>query len=135
VVKFGTGVSAQKLGRPAAGKTGTTSDYNDAWFIGYVPSIVTGVWVGYDDHKPIGNKETGAQAALPIWLEFMQGYVKEMNVPPEDFPVAQKPLFRELTAGQTRKDSPAEEVTEAPENGHSPSPPPPPSPPAQGQAI
>ena len=86
VVRFGTGYQASSLGRPAAGKTGTTSKFNDAWFIGYVPSMVTGVWVGYDDHKEIGNRETGARAALPIWLDFMKGYVRELKVPYENFP-------------------------------------------------
>jgi 1A family penicillin-binding protein len=86
VVRFGTGYQASSLGRPAAGKTGTTSNFNDAWFIGYVPSMVTGVWVGYDDHKEIGNRETGARAALPIWLDFMKTYVRELKVPYENFP-------------------------------------------------
>ncbi len=86
VVKFGTGYRASALGRPAAGKTGTTSNFNDAWFIGYIPSIVTAVWVGYDNHKTIGNHESGARAALPIWLDFMQNYVKELKVPYENFP-------------------------------------------------
>lgn len=87
VVRFGTGYQASSLGRPAAGKTGTTSKFDDAWFIGYVPSMVTGVWVGYDDHKEIGNRETGARAALPIWLDFMKNYVRELKVPYENFPV------------------------------------------------
>jgi penicillin-binding protein 1A len=86
VVRFGTGYEASSLGRPAAGKTGTTSKYNDAWFIGYVPSMVTGVWVGYDDHTEIGNRETGARAALPIWLDFMKNYVQGLKVPYENFP-------------------------------------------------
>ncbi|MHB8173853.1 MAG: penicillin-binding protein 1A, partial [Nitrospirota bacterium] len=86
VVRFGTGHQAAALGRPVAGKTGTTSNFNDAWFIGYVPSMVTGVWVGYDDHKTIGNRETGARAALPIWLDFMQNYIKGLKVPYENFP-------------------------------------------------
>ncbi len=86
VVKFGTGYEASALGRPAAGKTGTTSNFNDAWFIGYVPSMLTAVWVGYDNHKTIGNRESGARAALPIWLDFMQNYIKEFKVPYENFP-------------------------------------------------
>ena len=73
VVKFGTGVQAKALGRPAAGKTGTTQDYTDAWFIGFTPRLTAGVWVGYDDKQiSLGKRETGARAALPIWLEFMQ---------------------------------------------------------------
>src|SRR5205809_1367701 len=74
VIQFGTGVQAKALGRPAAGKTGTTQDYTDAWFEGFTPQITAGVWVGIDDKQiSLGKKETGARAALPIWLEFMQG--------------------------------------------------------------
>ena len=74
VVQFGTGVAAKALGRPAAGKTGTTQDYTDAWFVGFTPQLTAGVWVGFDDKQiSLGKRETGARAALPIWLEFMQG--------------------------------------------------------------
>jgi penicillin-binding protein 1A len=84
VIQFGTGVQAKVLGRPAAGKTGTTQDYTDAWFVGYTPQITAGVWVGFDDKQiSLGKKETGARAALPIWLEFMQGATTGM--PPLDF--------------------------------------------------
>jgi penicillin-binding protein 1A len=73
VIQFGTGIQAKQLGRPAAGKTGTTQDYTDAWFIGFTPQITSGVWVGYDDKQiSLGKKETGARAALPIWMEFMK---------------------------------------------------------------
>jgi len=72
VVQSGTARAAAKLGKNIAGKTGTTSDYRDNWFIGYNPSLVAGVWVGYDDHRSIGDKETGASTALPIWLAFMK---------------------------------------------------------------
>ncbi len=84
VIRFGTGVQAKALGRPAAGKTGTTQDYTDAWFVGYTPQLTAGVWVGFDDKQiSLGKKETGARAALPIWLEFMQGAVA--GTPPMDF--------------------------------------------------
>jgi penicillin-binding protein 1A len=74
VVQFGTGMPARALGRPAGGKTGTTNDFTDAWFIGFTPQLTAGVWVGYDDTAvSLGKPETGAVAALPIWLEFMQG--------------------------------------------------------------
>jgi penicillin-binding protein 1A len=74
VVQFGTGMPARALGRPAGGKTGTTNDFTDAWFIGFTPQVTAGVWVGYDDTAvSLGKPETGAIAALPIWLEFMQG--------------------------------------------------------------
>ncbi len=72
VVKEGTGKGALSLGKPVAGKTGTTNNYVDAWFMGYAPSIVTGVWVGYDNPKAsLGDRETGARAALPIWISVM----------------------------------------------------------------
>ena len=71
VVQHGTGQRAKVLGRPIAGKTGTSSDYSDAWFIGYTPSLLTGVWVGFDDKVSLGKNETGARAALPIWISFM----------------------------------------------------------------
>lgn len=71
VVEEGTALSAKQLKRPVYGKTGTTNDYTDAWFIGFDDKLAAGVWVGRDDHKPIGVKETGSKAALPIWIEFM----------------------------------------------------------------
>jgi len=81
VVQHGTGYSASKLNHPLGGKTGTTNDFTDAWFVGFSPSITCGVWVGFDEKKSLGNKETGAQAALPIWIDFMkvaiQGHDKE----------------------------------------------------------
>src|SRR5246127_4014447 len=81
VVQFGTGMAAKALKRPAAGKTGTTQDYTDAWFIGFTPQITTGVWVGFDDKQiSLGKKETGARAALPVWLEFMQNGLAGMPV-------------------------------------------------------
>lgn len=72
VVNEGTAVRAKELKRPVYGKTGTTNDYTDAWFMGFDDSLVVGVWVGRDNHTPIGNKETGAAAALPIWINFMK---------------------------------------------------------------
>jgi len=98
VIQFGTGIQAKALGRPAAGKTGTTQDYTDAWFVGFTPQITAGVWVGFDDKQiSLGKKETGARAALPIWLEFMQGATA--GTPVVDFPNV-VPL--ELQAGEHR---------------------------------
>ncbi len=74
VILHGTGKKAKILNRPVYGKTGTTNDYTDAWFIGFDDQLVVGVWVGRDDHTPIGDRETGARAALPIWIEFMKNY-------------------------------------------------------------
>jgi penicillin-binding protein 1A len=72
VVQHGTGIAAASLKLPLAGKTGTTNDFTDAWFIGFSPSITSGVWIGYDEKKSLGAKETGAHAALPIWMDFMK---------------------------------------------------------------
>ena len=61
---------------PLGGKTGTTNNFTDAWFVGFSPSVTCGVWVGYDEKKTLGNKETGAVAALPIWMDFMRVALK-----------------------------------------------------------
>jgi len=88
VVQRGTAASASKLGWPLGGKTGTTDDYGDAWFIGFDPDITVGVWVGHDERKPIGHNETGAVAALPIWIDFMRAYIetRDPKNPPEFVP-------------------------------------------------
>ena len=72
VVESGTGAAARALARPTAAKTGTAQEHRDAWFVGFTPELVAGVWVGFDDHAPLGPRETGAGAALPTWLSFMQ---------------------------------------------------------------
>jgi penicillin-binding protein 1A len=71
VVLHGTGAAAAKMPYPLAGKTGTTNDFTDAWFVGFSPALTCGVWIGYDEKKSLGEKETGARAALPIWMQFM----------------------------------------------------------------
>ncbi len=85
VVNNGTGWRAKALGRPVAGKTGTTNEYRDAWFVGYTPDLVSVVWVGFDDMRPLGHLETGARAASPIWVYFMKdflsGEIEEFAVP------------------------------------------------------
>jgi len=75
VVLHGTAAAAAALNWPLAGKTGTMDEYTDAWFIGFDPNITVGVWVGYDEKRPLGPNETGALAALPIWMDFMRGYI------------------------------------------------------------
>ena len=75
VVQRGTAAAAASLDWPLAGKTGTMDEYTDAWFVGFDPNITVGVWVGYDEKKPLGNGETGAAAALPIWIDFMKAYI------------------------------------------------------------
>jgi penicillin-binding protein 1A len=76
VVDVGTAQRAKSLQRQIAGKTGTTNGYTDAWFIGFTPSLTCGVWVGYDKKRSLGKGETGARAALPIWIDFMQRVLK-----------------------------------------------------------
>ncbi len=71
VVLHGTGVAAAKMPFPVAGKTGTTNDFTDAWFVGFSPTVTCGVWIGFDEKRSLGAKETGAHAALPIWMDFM----------------------------------------------------------------
>ena len=94
VIERGTGWKAKELGYPVAGKTGTTNDYRDAWFIGYTPALIAGVWVGYDDHRTLGQKETGSRTALPIWIEFMKKANSDKE--PEDFAVPSGVIFRQV---------------------------------------
>jgi penicillin-binding protein 1A len=75
VVQHGTGAAAASLNWPLGGKTGTVNDNTDAWFIGFDPDITVGVWVGLDEKKPLGPAETGAHAALPIWMDVMRSYI------------------------------------------------------------
>ena len=91
VVASGTGHRASIIGRPVAGKTGTTNDAKDAWFIGYIPQLVTGVWVGYDQERSLGSSGSGGQASAPIWAEFMQKAV--MSLPVEDFEAPENVAF------------------------------------------
>ena len=86
VVEEGTGWRAKALSRPVAGKTGTTNDLRDAWFIGFNPSLITGVWVGYDDNRQMGKGETGSRAACPIWVYFMRDVLKEEPIIPFQHP-------------------------------------------------
>jgi penicillin-binding protein 1A len=86
VVQQGTGWRAKALQRPVAGKTGTTNDLKDAWFVGYVPQLVTVSWIGYDQERPLGDKETGSTAAAPAWVNFMQEATKGLEVRHFDVP-------------------------------------------------
>jgi penicillin-binding protein 1A len=96
VIQEGTGWRIKALKRPAAGKTGTTNDLKDAWFMGYTPEFVTGVWVGYDDQTPMGKGETGSRAASPIWLNFMSQVLE--GRPLSDFPVPEGIVFAKIDA-------------------------------------
>ena len=81
----GTAGRARSLGRPAAGKTGTTNGYFDGWFVGFTPQLATGVWVGFDEEKSLGAGEVGGRTALPIWLEYMK--MAHGDSPAQPFPV------------------------------------------------
>jgi penicillin-binding protein 1A len=106
VVKYGTGRRALALGRPAAGKTGTSSNLHDAWFMGYTPEYITGTWVGFDMERPLGDEETGSRAACPIWLGFMQKILADKPVRdfevPEDVVLVNNTYFKEGTAPAPR---------------------------------
>ncbi len=88
VVLHGTAAAARKLNHPLAGKTGTTNDYTDAWFVGFSPSLTAGVWMGYDEKKSLGENETGGHAALPIWMDFMRTATANPLIAKERFPGA-----------------------------------------------
>ncbi len=96
VIQEGTGWRAKALKRPAAGKTGTTNDMRDAWFLGFTPHLATGVWVGYDDRRPMGKGETGSRAACPMWLYFLSEVLND--APVEDFTVPEGVVFAKIDA-------------------------------------
>jgi penicillin-binding protein 1A len=105
VVQGGTATAAKSLGRPLGGKTGTTNDFTDAWFIGFTPSITAAVWVGFDEKKTLGPKESGAVVALPIWIETMKSILK-------DTPIEQ---FQTYTPEEATDDSPIPADTPPPQ--------------------
>ncbi len=96
VVQHGTGWRAKALGRPTAGKTGTTNDLFDAWFLGYTPRYISGVWVGFDEESSLGKYETGSKAASPIWLGFMKGILDKKPV--RIFQVPEGVVFSQIDA-------------------------------------
>ena len=91
VVQEGTGVRVKVLGRPIAGKTGTTNNLHDAWFIGYSPEVATGVWVGYDSAHSLGTNETGGRTSAPIFIDYMRHALRDRPV--QDFPVPEGVVF------------------------------------------
>jgi len=101
VVLHGTAAAAAKMPFPLAGKTGTTNDFTDAWFIGFSPNLTCGVWIGYDEKKSLGEKETGARAALPIWMQFMTAALSGQDA--GSFPAL--PEQEAPTQGQTQAQS------------------------------
>jgi penicillin-binding protein 1A len=82
VVQRGTAASARGLGRWVGGKTGTTNEYRSAWFVGFTTDIVVGVFIGFDDNRPLGHGETGTTAAVPVFIDFMQTALKERPARP-----------------------------------------------------
>lgn len=94
VVQEGTAKKVRSLNRPAAGKTGTTNNYIDAWFMGFTPKLITGVWVGKDNVEPLGRNETGSRTAIPIWLDYMKGAL--INTPIQNFPVSPETVYAKI---------------------------------------
>ena len=109
-VRGGTATKAQELKRPVAGKTGTTNDFTDAWFIGYTPSLTAGAWIGFDEKVTLGDKETGGKAALPIWMDFIREVYKDKPI--ETFNVAQK---ESITAGPGARPLPVQQAQKQPQ--------------------
>jgi penicillin-binding protein 1A len=101
VIQEGTGKHVEALGRPAAGKTGTTNDFRDAWFLGFTSELVAGVWVGFDDGTALGRHESGGRVASPIWLEFMQGALQ--GRPITDFSIPSSVRFYRIDAENGRE--------------------------------
>src|SRR5688572_7388010 len=106
-VRHGTATKLQELKRPVAGKTGTTNDFSDAWFIGFTPSLAMGVWVGFDERVSLGDKETGGRVALPIWFDAMQEIYKNRKV--ETFQPPDTPVI----SGVSRSPAPSADVASA----------------------
>jgi penicillin-binding protein 1A len=103
VIRSGTGAAAAQLKHPLGGKTGTTNNFTDAWFLGFSPSVTCGTWIGYDDRQSLGDKETGAKAALPMWMDFMKAAIA--GKPNEAFPEGQAPM-KQLEVPLTPPNSP-----------------------------
>jgi penicillin-binding protein 1A len=100
VIKEGTGRRARSLNMPVAGKTGTTDDFKDALFVGFSPAVATGVWVGMDDSSPLGKGETGARAALPVWIDFMAATRPESTLLYYDIPDNMKKVLIDPVTGR-----------------------------------
>ena len=115
VVTFGTGYRVRALNRPAAGKTGTTNENVDAWFVGYTPNLLASVWVGFDDiSRSLGRGETGSKAASPIWLAYMQEALSDVKTI-SDFDVPANVVFAQIDrqSGKLAGDKTKETVFEA----------------------
>jgi penicillin-binding protein 1A len=124
VVQHGTAAAASQMNHALGGKTGTTNDYTDAWFIGFSPSVTCGTWVGFDDRRSLGEKETGARVALPIWMDFMK--VAIADNPNEQFPRANAPKKKLDVAVTADQQTAAAPPDTSDENVDTTLPPPPP---------
>ena len=116
VIQNGTGKRARNIGRPLAGKTGTTNRYRDAWFVGYAPNLAVGVWVGFDSGETLGKVESGAHAALPIWTQFVSQSLQ--SLPVQTFAIPEGIRFAEVDqatgalVNETTKNTTTEVFTE-----------------------
>ena len=142
VTTYGTAAVASSLHHPFGGKTGTTNDYTDAWFIGFSPSVTAGVWIGFDNRQSLGEKETGAKAALPIWMDFMRAAIDGKD--DETFPAEGAPkkhLEVAVTEDADKPEAPdASAAPDTPEDSKEPKtaepvPPPTPVPPVSAPPV
>jgi penicillin-binding protein 1A len=111
VVESGTGYKAHSLGFPVAGKTGTTDDLRDAWFVGFSSRLAAGVWVGRDDNRPLGAGESGSDAALPIWIDIMAA--SAADGPPPAWPTPDGVVFGSIDTTSGERANPGEGTTAA----------------------
>jgi penicillin-binding protein 1A len=119
-VQNGTGWRAKSLNRPVAGKTGTTNQFMDAWFIGFTPELITGVWVGFDEERSLGENETGSRAASPIWVTFMSKILKDKQI--KDFPIPKGIEFTKIDPQTGQVNSGREGILECFREGAGPMP-------------
>jgi penicillin-binding protein 1A len=117
VVEHGTAAAAASMKHALGGKTGTTNNYTDAWFIGFSPSVTCGTWIGFDDRQSLGEKETGAKAALPMWMDFMKAAVADR--PDEEFSKANAPK-RTIDVPVSQGDRPAMDTPAPPDDADTP---------------
>jgi penicillin-binding protein 1A len=121
VVQHGTAAAAAQMNHALGGKTGTTNNYTDAWFVGFSPSITCGSWIGFDNRQSLGDKETGARAALPIWVDFMK--VALANKPNEAFSTPNAPKRQiQVSVDSDTEAAPTPTTTPAPDTESEPEP-------------
>jgi len=120
VVERGTATRAKALGRPLAGKTGTTNDSRDTWFIGFSPDLVVGVFVGFDEPRNMGKKETGSSVALPIWIDIMKGALADVPPTPFRVPPGIRQVQINATTGARAKPGDSKVIWESFVNGTEP---------------